>query len=266
MMPPSEAERARLLGAHDALLQGATAFLDGLAITVDGKPGQVVAFALAARVIQLGCAIQELLQRGYGRECYPLSRSMLTGMVHMVALVDGETDGRALTFILEAWRHKERILTRALSYDFLTEEAASKERDRLGDTRESLTARFRKQGVEPKRLSNSDRTWHGLNTEADLFKKMGMAHIYDLDYAWLSDEAHVNVGAIELELQEAFEGRTGFGPKGHIPSEVLLASSHAIPEVLAQLSNLLGLNRRDEAIALQKSFREAVRGATDPGA
>lgn len=57
MMPPTEADRARILKAHDALLRGAAEFLAGVEITVEGKPGQVVAFALAARVIQIGCAL-----------------------------------------------------------------------------------------------------------------------------------------------------------------------------------------------------------------
>lgn len=261
-IPPTEADRARILKAHDALLRGAAEFLAGVEITVEGKPGQVVAFALAARVIQIGCALQELLERGYGRESFPLARSMLTGMIHMIVIVDGETDGRARTFILDAWDYRERLLDRALSYEFLTAEAVAAEKKRLTVTRASLVAQFDEHGVQASRLGKSPRTWHGLNTEADLFKKMRMPHIYDLDYAWLSNETHVNIGAIELELQEAFEGKTGFGPKGHLPPEVLLASSHAIPEVLAQLSNLLGLNRHDEAVEMQRTFRDELWGAS----
>jgi hypothetical protein len=46
--------------------------------------------------------------------------------------------------------------------------------------------------------------------------------------------------------------------KGELPREILFASSYAVPEALAQLSNLLGLNRRDEAAAMQKEYRAAL--------
>ncbi|MDE3111742.1 MAG: hypothetical protein KGN00_05050 [Chloroflexota bacterium] len=264
---PDEPRRAAILKAHDQLLNRAAAFLQGVPITVEGKPGQIVVFAVVARVIQIGCALQELLERGYGGEAYPLARSMLTGMVHVVALVDGDTDGRALQFMTDAEKYQLQLIERAERYEIWNSEKAQAEREGVVESYRAFLERFAKQGVVPSKIKpEGTRTWHGLNSERALFEAMGMKHIYELDYAWLSDETHVNIGAVTGELMDALDGHTGFGPKGELPHEILFASSYSIPEVLVQLSNLLGLNRRDEVVAMQKEFRDALREAYKPDA
>jgi len=262
-----EMRRAAILTAHGRLLNQAADFLQGVQITVEGKPGQAVVFALVARVIQIGCALQELLERGYGGEASSLARSMLTGMLHIVALVDADTDGRALQFITDAENYQLQLTERAERHGIWDSDRAKAERASVVESYRAFRERFAKQGVVPSKIKpGGTRTWHGLNSERELFETMGMTHIYELDYAWLSDETHVNIGAVSQEVVDALDGRIGFGPKGELPREILFASSYSIPEALAQLSNLLGLNRRDEAAAMQKEFRDVLRKSYEPDA
>lgn len=247
--------RQRLLRAHDEMLSAAVGFLQGVRVTVEGKPAQITVFALVARIIQIGCALQELMERGYGDEAAPLARSMLTGVANVVAIVDGEPDGRALSYQLHAEKFERRLIDRAEKYDIFDAEQAKAAREDSERRFKQGRTMFEKFGVAPARLGESDRYWHGLNTERDLFEKIGMLPQYELDYAWLSDEVHVNIGAISRELTEAFDEKLGFGPKGPVPDSVLMASSDAIPEALAQLSTLLGLNQRDEAQAIRDRFK-----------
>lgn len=254
--------RNAILKAHDRLLNRAAEFLQGIQITVEGKPGQIVVFALVARIIQIGCALQDLLERGYGGEAHPLARSMLTGMAHIVALVDRETDGRALQFMIDSEKHQLQLVERAERYEIWDSPKANVAREEIAKSYREFRERFAKQGVVASKIKpEGTRTWHGLNSERDLFEALGMGHVYEFDYAWLSDETHMNIGAVTGELLDAVDGQTGFGPKGELPREVLFASSYAIPEALAQLSNLLGLGRRDEAAAMQKDFRSRLRAA-----
>jgi hypothetical protein len=152
---------------------------------------------VVARVIQIGCALQELLERGYGGEAYPLARSMLIGMVHVVALVDRDTDDRALQFMTDAEKYQIQLIDRAERYEVWDVEKAKTERANVIESYGAFRARFAKQGVVPSKIKpEGTRTWHGLNSERELFEAMGMKHIYELDYAWLSDETHVNIGAV----------------------------------------------------------------------
>jgi hypothetical protein len=75
----------RLIKAHDEMLTAAVGFLQGVPVTVEGKPAQITVLALVARIIQIGCALQELMERGYGDEAAPLARSMVTGVANAQA-------------------------------------------------------------------------------------------------------------------------------------------------------------------------------------
>jgi hypothetical protein len=247
--------RERLLRAHDEMLTAAANCLQGVRVTVEGKPAQITVLALVARIIQIGCALQELMERGYGDEAAPLARSMLTGVANVVAIVDGEPDGRALSYQLHAETFERKLIDRAEKYEIFDPERAKAEREDTERKFKQARAMFEGFGVVRAQLGESDRYWHGLNTERDLFAKMGMLPQYELEYAWLSDEVHVNIGAISRELTDAFDEKLGFGPRGNVPDIVLMASSDAIPEALAQLSNLLGLNKRDEAQAIKDRFK-----------
>jgi hypothetical protein len=107
-----------------------------------GKPGQIVVFAVVARIIQIGCALQDLLERGYGGEAYPLARSMLTGMVHVVALVDRDTDGRALQFMTDAEKYQIRLIDRAERYEIWDAEKAKTERANVIESYAAFRDRF----------------------------------------------------------------------------------------------------------------------------
>lgn len=120
---------------------------------------------------------------------------MLTAMAHVVTIVDGESDGRALQFMLFAQKFDETLIDRAEKYGIFDAKTATRRRSEVAERYKAIRERFEKQGVTPARIGTSDRTWHGLNTERDLFTEMKMPHVYELDYAWLSDEGHVNIGA-----------------------------------------------------------------------
>ena len=199
-----------------------------------------------------------MMERGYGDESGPLARAMLTGVANVVAIVDADPDGRALAFTLYAEKFEKTLVDRAEKYAIFDADTAQKARETAERKFTDARAMFERFGVIPSYLGDSPRTWHGLNTEKDLFAKMGMSHLYDLDYAWLSDEAHLNVGAISKDVADAFEGNVGFGPKGNVPETVLMASSDSVPEALAQLSNLLGLGKRDEADRIRAAFKREL--------
>jgi hypothetical protein len=261
---PTVNERDReLLRAHDELLNAAVQFVQGVPIRVEGKPAQVTVFALVARIIQIGCAIQEMMERGYGEETVPLARSMLTGVANVVAIVDGEPDGRALAFTLHAEKFENTLIDRAAKYGIFDAQTAQHQREETRRKFSDGRAMFQRFGVTPAYLGDAERTWHGLNTEKDLFERMGMLHLYELDYAWLSDETHLNIAAISNDIRDAFDEKIGFGPKGKLPETVLMATSDAIPEALAQLSNLLGLNKHDEAARIKDAFKAVLHRRKD---
>lgn len=248
----------RLVRAHDDMLKAAASMLEGVPVNVDGKPGQVTVFATVARVIQIGCAVQDLMERGYGEEAAPLARSMLSGAMTVVALVDADTDGRALAYQMHAEKYENTLIDRAEKYEIFDREQAARERRKTADRFRDGREMFARNGVTPARLGDSDRCWHGLNSDKALFEKMGWSHIYELDYAWLSDEVHFNIGAIGRELSELFDQNLSFGPKGQVDDKVLKASADAVLESLVQLSNLLQLGKREEIMAIETRFNAAL--------
>lgn len=70
--------------------------------------------------------------------------------------------------------------------------------------------------------------------------------------------AHVDIHAIAREVDEVLARDVSFGPKRESPYDAILASHHALPEVLAQLDRFFGIGRRDELLAIRDRMREAL--------
>ena len=244
-----------LAARHADLLAAATDLLASAKLSIR-SPGDVVILALAARVIQLAHAIQDMCERGYGGESAPLARAALSGTVALMTLCEPRRDGLARTFVESIAMSTTRIerIGKALGL----------EGDGLRELAGQFTATAAKNleafdEVDSVRLGGDIRTWHGLPTERDLFVRVGMTDWYDLFYGPFSDEAHVGARSLGVEAAEVQRSEIGLGPKWEPLWETFFATSKCVTEILGQLDLEFGIGRRAEVEAIADRFAAALR-------
>ena len=245
-------DRDRALRAHREVLDSAASMAGP--IEIDNEPvGRWVTLALISRLLHLGEAIHGLVELGFGDASEPLARAMTSASISIVTIVDGDSDGRALAFLAESIKVRQKRLSALVEHGLLDQPSADAHEASAAANDQAVLAVYANKGVSPIKLGNRP-TWHGL-TDRELFDRMNAAWWYDLFYAPFSDEAHANAAAIGPEITALREGAGVIsGPRESDQTAVLLGSVQTICQALRQLDAQRGWGRQDE---IDKAFHRA---------
>jgi hypothetical protein len=267
------ADQTELFAAHGRLLREAVDWLDSTHAPIKGI-GSRILLLLAARILQLGAAVQRLCETGHVGEAAPTARAMVSACVTLVYIAE-EPDNRAAAYLqTEQFKRKYRIAR--IHDEQAKAEAAGKrlivsteelaqidlkdpELTAVEDQRLSLLA---KNGVVPTRLGTRQDVVSGLS-ESKLFDQMNAMHWYLSYYSLFSDEIHVSANTLYAELVEQLSGRSLVGAKFENPLHVLLASREMVINALEQIDEAFNLNQRDKLEAIDAPIRAALAAYRD---
>lgn len=255
-----------LLGAHRAMLREAFDFFALAQLRLD-RIGRYVPYAIFLHLLQRGRSLDLLLNSGYVEAAKPVARAMIGAALNIVAILDADSDGRALQFVVHQRPLRKRGLDRLVDHHLLTRERATQIDTVESDLEDKALAGWAAAGITPLRLGKGTETWSGL-TDRQLADRMKASHWYDLYYGPFSDMgAHGNVGAVAGDLASLIAGAVTIGPRPNDPTHVVMASVEAIGESLQQLDRHLGTGRVAEAKAIREkawsSVLESIRGTAD---
>jgi hypothetical protein len=224
--------------------------------------GQYVPWALFLYLMQLGRGLQTLLEAGYPEAAKPVARAMIGAAINIVAIVDADSDGRALQYVVHSRAVRRKGLERLVAQGHLTDGKAQVIDQIDTDLEDKKLAGFRAAGIEPAPLGKGKNTWHGLS-DKDLFDRMDATRWYQLYYGPLSDAgAHASAGAAGFQLLDLiFQGQGVVGPRDADPTYIVLASLEAVFESLFQLDRHLSLGRTDDITVLHNGAGAAIGAA-----
>ena len=249
----------RLLGAHRSLLDEAEAFPGRIDLSKE-PVSQWVALALFARVVHLAEAIHTLIEQGYADVAEPLTRAMVSATENILAIIDTDSDNRALAFLsLVPDIRKKRLA--ALVHHCLLAQDDAEQQERLAAVNDArVLDQYEAMGVSPAKIGGG-KSWHGLDDKT-LFQQMGAEWRYDLYYAPFSDELHVNAAALGPEINAMRSGIAfEFGPRSGNPAMSLIASNQAICQALRQLDAQRKWGHQEQIDDLFKRTREEIEDA-----
>ena len=254
----------RALAAHRRILDTAAA-MPGQIDMGQEPVGHWVPLAPFSRLLHLGEAIQRLVGQGFGDASEPPARAMVSASISIVAIIDGDSDGRALAFLAETIKVRGKRLRALVEHGLMDQAAADAHEAAAVANDQAVLSEYATKGVVPTKLGSGP-TWHGL-TDHDLFDKMNAASWYDLFYAPFSDEAHANAAAIGPEITALRNGggiETGPRDGDHIV--VLLGSVQTICQALRQLDGQRGWGKRDDIDQMFQWARAELEAAAGIGA
>src|SRR5713101_1617129 len=249
----------RALDAHRSLLD-ASQQMPG-EIDLSKEPvGRWVPLVLFARLVHLGEAVHRLVEDGFTDAAEPLTRAMVSAAINIVAIVDSDSDSRALAFLAVVAKILNERLKALVRHGLVSQEAANQINADATASEGKVLDQYAEKGVTPSKIGPG-KNWHGL-TDKDLFVKMSAEFWYDLYYAPFSDDAHVNAAAIGPEIT-ALRGGAGleFGPRTADPGIALIASCQVISQALRQLDTQRAWGRQKEIDTLFHSCRKEIEEA-----
>ena len=262
-------EQAAMLNAADRFLRDTDAVLAAAQI----RPGPIrvaVPYALYARMMQLGRAINFLAANGYADEAKPLARAILSTAIaiKLVAVddlrhaaaesgqaldVDKASDGRALAYLAH-----HTVIRRKQNQGYLkrgwVEKARLDEVEREVDAQDAATlAEYARNGITPTKIGKRPDSWHGVSDE-EAADRVGMGEWYALYYRPFSEESHGSAPATRAELERVLkEQSVVVGPEFEDPYPVLRALVDAVGGALLSLDRHFSLGKERE-----------IRGLADP--
>lgn len=264
-LTPQQA-RTALITSHEHLLRDSFHFLERNPPPLDSI-GRYVPYAIFGYLLRLGRALHLLVTHDYVEEAKPIARTMVGTALNIVAIVDGnvdgraEADGRALQYVTYQRRLRRRGLQRLVDHNFLTPERREAIDAADTDEEEKVLAGYKSAGIEPIKLGTRTDTWSGLN-DYELAVKMKAKHWYDLYYGPFSDlGAHGNIGSVSSQIAGMLAGEFIVGPIGAEPAilaHLLMASVESIGQCLEQLDQHYGLGRNAEVLELRRAAWQAV--------
>src|ERR1700682_3361312 len=153
---------------------------------------------LFARLVHLGEAVQLLVERGFTDVAEPLTRAMVSAAINIVAIIDADSNSRALAFLSLVPEIRKKRLKALVRHGLLDQGDADLIESNATANEAAVLTEYAKKGVNPAKIGAGN-SWHGLN-DKDLFMKMRAEFWYDLYYSPFSDEVHVNAAAIGPEI------------------------------------------------------------------
>jgi len=269
-------EQAALFAAHDRMLHEAVEWLDATHAPIKGI-GSRMLMVLAARILQLGSALQRLCETGHAGEAAPIARAMVSACVTLVYIAEDRGNRAAAYMETDRLERKKRIrlikeageAAKAKGTPPLYSDAeltAIEQKDvELSAIEDQKFAVLAKHGVVPTRLGPRKDTISGLN-ERDLFEAMNATYWYLAYYKLFSDEVHVSSNALSAELVEQLSGQSLVGAKFENPFHVLTASREMVFNTLEQIDHAFGLGQHDKLDAIDAPILKALLAFREPEA
>jgi hypothetical protein len=240
-----------LIAAFDRLMRETYQLFADKPPTLDSI-GKWVPYAIFGHLLRLGRALYMLVSNGYVDEARPIARAMIATALNIVAIVDGDSPGRALQYLFYQRPLRRKALDRLVAQKRLTKERRDAIDSADTDAEDKTLAGYATAGITPKTLGNNPQTWHGL-TDKQLAEAMQASHWYDLYYGPLSDMgAHGNVTSLGSLVQDMLDGRFVIGPSGGDPSHVLMAAIEAVGQAAEQLEKHYALGRSAEVLEIRE--------------
>ena len=239
-----------LVAAHRAMLRESFDFFATRRLPLD-TVGRYVPYAIYMNLLQLGRGLQTLLDGGFVEAGKPVVRTMIESALSIMAIVDDNSDCRALQFLFHQQSLRRKSLKRLVDQGLLSKERADTLDAHDTSLEDTTLAGWKAAGITPQPLGKSSRdTWHGL-TYRDLATKMNATPWYDLYYGPFSDlGSHVTIGTVAAEVNAMISGAITIGPRDADPRHVVMASVTVVGESVKQMNNHLKLEAAEEAEAI----------------
>lgn len=251
------AEHRPLLEAHDRFLREAYAFL---ASTQDQLKsiGAVMVYVLFTRLLQHARGLHLLVIGGYPEEAELIARAMTITATSLVAIVDDDSDARALQFVAHSKVQRRRKLDGYFRQEILGADEANAWHESVNREEDKILADYRDHGVVPSKIGRGHMFWHGM-TESDLFRKMKAERWLDLFYGPFSEEVHGTVESVADATRKLVQDQlVRLGPTYSDPRMVVAASYETVSQALIQIDTHYDLGRRTEAEAIGKRMSDAI--------
>lgn len=253
--PAQAAER--LVAGFDRLLRESYQLLADNPPKLDSV-GKWVPYAIFGHLLRNGRALHQLLTSGYVDEGRAIGRVMMAAALNIVAIVDADSDGRALQFLAYERPLRRKALDRLVAQGHLTQQR----RDAIDavdtDAEDKTLAGYGAAGITPIRIGKGQSTWHGL-TDRDLAIRMKAERWYDLYYGPLSDMgAHANIASLTGIVNEMLAGSFVVGPSRTDPAHVVMAGSAAVGEATSRLERHFALGKSAEAEAIHRRAQQSI--------
>lgn len=249
-----------LLAAHDRLLREIYAFYAAATPPLESI-SQKMTYALFARLIQQARALHVLIRTGYADEGQSVGGALVNTAVTMVAIIDADSDSRALQYLTHSQFLRRRQLDGYIERGVLPEGDANTWDAGVREKEAEILASYHEHGVDPKPVADErprDDTWHGLS-ERGLFDKMNAMYWYDMFYRAFSEEVHAAVSSVAPALRTLqTDMRARVGPAFDDPWRVVMASGDCLVQCAAQLNDFLGWDRRSDLEPIKKRIEDAV--------
>ncbi len=252
--PTPPATHGALFAAHDALLHDSVDWLDSAQVQIR-TIGDRMLILLAARILQLGTALQRLCEAGHAGEAAPTVRAMVSACV-ILAYTAEDRDGRSAAYMETDRTERRRSIAdikaaqnKAIAEGsdlFISNEALASIEQKLAEVAEAddrMVANLARHAVVPTRLGRRTDTFSGLNNERELFERMGRLRWYLSYYKSFSDEVHVSASALYTEVVEQIAGQNLIGAKFEDPLYLIGASSEMVMNALEQIDRAFVLHQ-----------------------
>lgn len=250
----------RALTAHRSLLDTAEGMPGAIDLSKE-RVGHWVPLVLFARLVHLGEAVHRLVEQGFTDVADPLTRAMVSAAMNIVAIVDKDSDGRALAFLAIVPRIRKKRLEALVRHELLSRGDADQIESEHAANDQMVLAEYGRKGVRAAKIGGG-KGWHGLTFDECLFKTMDAGFWYDLYYSPFSDDVHVNAAAIGPEIAALRNGnQLEFGPRMSNPGITLMASNQAICQALRQLDSQRGWGRQEQIDELFHRTRQEIEAA-----
>ncbi len=226
---------------------------------------------LAARILQLGTAVQRLCEAGHAGEAQPTARAMVSACVILSYLID-DRNGRALAYRATYRTERRKRITRieqemtkaaAAGAEFFVKAEMLAEYKRqeaeLTSVEDKALAILAEKGVVPTRLGARTDTFTGLNNEWELFEKMNAVRWYLTYYKDFSDEVHVNANVLYTEMVEQLSGQNHIGAKFEDPLYLLVATAEMIVNTLELVDRAFNLKQDVALKEIDGHISDALR-------
>ena len=247
----------RLIAGYERLLR------ESYQLVTDNPPkldavGKWVPFAIYGHLLRNGRALHQLLTTGYVEEGRATARVMMAAALNVVAIVDADSDGRALQFLAYQRPLRRKALDRLVAQGHLTQARRDAIDAAETDAEDKTLAGYAAAGITPLPIGKGQSTWHGLN-DRDLAIRMKAERWYDIYYGPLSDMgAHANIASLTGIVSEMLTGSFAIGPSRTDPVHIVMAASEAVGEVTCQLERHFALGKGAEAEAIHQRAQQSI--------
>jgi excisionase family DNA binding protein len=247
----------RLVAGFDRLLRESYQLLADNPPKLDSV-GKWVPYAIFGLLLRNGRALHQLLSSGYVEEGRAIGRVMMAAALNIVAIVDADSDGRALQFLAYQRPLRRKALDRLVAQGHLTQQRRDAIDTADTDAEDKTLAGYAAAGITPQPIGKGQNTWHGLN-DRDLAIRMKAERWYDIYYGPLSDMgAHGNIASLTGIVNEMLAGSFVVGPSRTDPTHVVMAASDAVGEATCQLERHFALGKSAEAEAIHQRAQRSI--------